>query len=183
MQYDPNENVGTTGGAMGSTTGGALGGAATGASTDASTADVGTTRQGAGYGAETREGHDRLGKARERASELKASLADKLEQGASKLRERRTHRAGDGAALEAGAATGAGAGTYENRGEATLDRASESLAHGMESTARWVRDADLNKVRGDVEQQVRSNPGRALLVAVGVGYLLGKIFRGGGNRM
>jgi hypothetical protein len=52
----------------------------------------------------------------------------------------------------------------------------DKAAAGLEGAADWLRNGDL---KGDIERQVRENPGRTLLVALGVGYLLGKAFRGG----
>jgi ElaB/YqjD/DUF883 family membrane-anchored ribosome-binding protein len=170
MQYDPNENIGSIGGtagAGGASTGGSFGGS------DFATdrAEPESTLNRAGDTAK-----DKLGQAREKASDMKATLADKLEAGAHKLRERRQG--------SASGVSGAEGSQYGAQSDATLDRATQSLATGMESTANWVRNADLNQMRTNVEQQVKSNPGRALLVAVGVGYVLGKILRGGGgNRM
>jgi hypothetical protein len=46
----------------------------------------------------------------------------------------------------------------------------------MQSTADWLRDADLDSMREGVERQVKEHPGRSLLIAVGLGYLLGKAF-------
>ncbi len=50
----------------------------------------------------------------------------------------------------------------------------DSVARGMTKSADWLRNGDL---KGDIERQVKENPGRTLLVALGVGYLLGKAFR------
>ena len=189
MQYDPNENVGTSGSSFGNANDtssvGSTGPASETTSGSASTASTGTglSSGDTGYRRDQTTG----GKAREKASQLKATLADKLEHGAQRIRDR-------AASHQSGQQTGA-AGTPAYR-ESTpkidrtldrtldrrLDRASESLAHGMESTANWVRNADLDKMKGDVEKQVRANPGRALLVAVGLGYLLGKVLRGGRPR-
>ena len=47
----------------------------------------------------------------------------------------------------------------------------------MESSAEWLRDADVDKIKAGVEKQVKEHPGRTLLVALGAGYLLGKAFR------
>lgn len=106
------------------------------------------------------------GTAREKAGELKSSLADKLEQGADKLRSR------GGSASFAGAA-GDGSVAMDNR----ADQITTRLAGGMQGTAEWLREADLENMRVGIERQVRENPGRSLLVAVGLGYLLGKAFR------
>src|SRR5688572_12165814 len=158
---------GTSGtGGFGSTSGasagaGGLGGTSTGGTSglkDRAANLSGTARERAGEFA---------GTAREKASELKSTLADKLEQGADKLRSR-----GGSSASFAGAA-GDGSVAMENR----ADQLTSRLAGGMQGTAEWLREADLENMRVGIERQVRENPGRSLLVAVGLGYLLGKAFR------
>jgi hypothetical protein len=47
----------------------------------------------------------------------------------------------------------------------------------MQATADWLRDADLDNLRSGLERQVKEHPGRTLLLAVGLGYLVGKAFR------
>ena len=54
------------------------------------------------------------------------------------------------------------------------NRQAEKIAEGMDATAKWLREGDLKET---VQEQARSNPGRTLLVALGVGYLLGKALR------
>ena len=51
------------------------------------------------------------------------------------------------------------------------------VAGGMDATASWLREADLDSLRVSIEAQVKEHPGRTLLIAVGVGYLLGKALR------
>lgn len=109
---------------------------------------------------------EQFGKGKDKAVEMKSSLestlAQKLETGAQKLRSR---SASTGGAAYAGV-DGATAGASEQ-----VDRYGASLATGMERTADWLRDGDL---KATVEQQVRQSPGRTLLIALGVGYLIGK---------
>jgi len=38
--------------------------------------------------------------------------------------------------------------------------------------------SDLRSVRDEFEHQVRARPGRALLIALGVGYVIGRVLRG-----
>ena len=163
-------SVAGTGGAAGSTgsTGSGYGSAGSTSGDFAGGQDQSRLQQGKEKAKET------LGQVRERAGELKATLADKLEAGAERLRQRSTSGS-TGSATLAGA-TGDGGSTAV----ATDDRmakVSGAVAGGMESTARWIRDADMNTIRTDVEQQVKEHPGRTLLIALGVGYLLGKAFR------
>jgi hypothetical protein len=58
-----------------------------------------------------------------------------------------------------------------------MTQVADKVAGGMQSTANWVRNADLETVKGDIERQVKEHPARTLLVAVGLGYVLGKAFR------
>jgi hypothetical protein len=109
---------------------------------------------------------------RDRAGTLKDSLADALESGADKLRSR-------GAAVTPGSPTLAGETGTTNI--ATADgRAvdvSQKVATGMQATADWLRETDLDGLKTSVERQVKEHPGRTLLIAVGLGYLLGKALR------
>ena len=56
-----------------------------------------------------------------------------------------------------------------------MNQMQDSVARGMNASADWLRNGDL---KADIEKQVRDNPGRTLLITLGVGYLLGKAFRG-----
>src|SRR5688572_32119098 len=49
----------------------------------------------------------------------------------------------------------------------------------VKDKARELRTklADRRDVRADIERQVRDNPGRTLLIALAVGFVLGKAFR------
>ena len=58
-----------------------------------------------------------------------------------------------------------------------MSGAATRVAGGMDATANWLRNTDLDRVRVGIEQQVKEHPGRTLLIAVGVGYLLGKALR------
>lgn len=104
---------------------------------------------------------------RERAGNLKDSLADALETGADRLRA----RGGDGQLA------GAGGGSIAMSEDGRVAQVTDRVAGGMQATADWLRDADLDGLKSGVERQVKEHPGRTLLIAVGVGYLLGKAFR------
>ena len=108
---------------------------------------------------------------RDRAGSLKNTLADALESGAEKLR---TQGAGGGQIAGASATGGSTAmvGDGNRLGEAT-----NQLAGGLQASADWLRDADLDGLKSGIERQVKEHPGRTLAVAVGLGYLLGKALR------
>jgi hypothetical protein len=106
---------------------------------------------------------------RDRAGTLKDSLVDALESGADKLRQR-----GQGGGGQLAGSTGSSSlAMSDGRASQVTDR----VAGGMQSTADWLRDADLDNMRLGIERQVKEHPGRTLLIAVGLGYLLGKAFR------
>ena len=105
---------------------------------------------------------------RDRAGNMKNSLADMLESGADKLRQRASN---DGQL--AGATTAGSTTVSDGRVAQVTDR----VATGMSATADFLRDADLDSMRSGIERQVKEHPGRTLLMAVGLGYLIGKAVR------
>jgi ElaB/YqjD/DUF883 family membrane-anchored ribosome-binding protein len=105
---------------------------------------------------------------RDRAAGAKDSLADMLESGAEKLRQ----RSGDGS-LAGVSATGGATAVADDR----VTQVTTKVAGGMDATADWLRDADLDSLKASVETQVKDHPGRTLLIAAGLGYLLGKALR------
>jgi hypothetical protein len=195
-----NDNFGNVGGTSGAGQGGTTGGAAGGtggyggASSFGGTSDVGGSSGGfsapgggTGGGMTGSEGaagladrakdaageaKDRLSDAgstvRDRAGQAKNSLADALEAGADRLRNR-------GGQQLAGS-TGYGDSSVTTDGGRVAE-IGERVAGGLQSSADWLREADIDGLRQGVEKQVRENPGRTLLIAVGLGYLLGKAFR------
>jgi hypothetical protein len=107
---------------------------------------------------------ERLGQAKEKASQLKSTLADKLEAGANSLRQ-----------SQGGAQQFAGANGATADGSDQMAQLRTTGAAAMQKTAEFLRTGDL---RTTVEEQMRTNPGRTLLIAVGLGYVLGKAIRG-----
>ena len=103
---------------------------------------------------------------KEKASNIPAMLADGLEAGAQALRHQRS----------ATSDTTAGSSvTVAN--DSSIAAVTDTLASGMQSSADWLRDADLDQLKAGVEKQVKEHPARSLLVALGAGYLIGKAFR------
>ena len=103
---------------------------------------------------------------KQKASGIPALLADGLQAGAQALRQRT-------ASSDAAVAGSSVAVTSDTNIAAVTD----TLASGMESSAEWIRDADLDKLKQGVEKQVKEHPARSLLVALGAGYLIGKALR------
>lgn len=101
---------------------------------------------------------------RGRAAGIPAMLADGLQAGADALRQRRST-----------VSTGSSVTALVN--DPAIAAVSDSLATGMQSSAEWLRDADLGKLKDGVEKQVKEHPARTLFVALGAGFLLGKVLR------
>jgi hypothetical protein len=108
---------------------------------------------------------------RDKAGTWKNSLADALESGAEKLRTQ-----GAGGGQLAGASATGGSDTMVADGS-RVQGATNQIAGGMQASADWLRDADLDSMKSGLERQVKEHPGRTLAIAVGVGYLLGKAIR------
>ena len=109
---------------------------------------------------------------RDKAGSLKTSLADALESGAERLRQ----QGAGGGQLAGAAATGDSAGMISTETNRMAD-VSNQVAGGLQASADWLRDADLDGLKSGLERQVKEHPGRTLAVAVGLGYLLGKAIR------
>jgi ElaB/YqjD/DUF883 family membrane-anchored ribosome-binding protein len=109
---------------------------------------------------------------RDKAGSLKASLADALESGAERLRQ----QGAGGGQIAGAAATGGSSGMISSDTNRLAD-VSNQVAGGLQASADWLRDADLDGMRTGLERQVKEHPGRTLAVAVGLGYLLGKAIR------
>jgi ElaB/YqjD/DUF883 family membrane-anchored ribosome-binding protein len=109
---------------------------------------------------------------RDKAGNLKSSLADALESGAEKLRQQ-----GAGGGQFAGAAATGGSSEMVADQSNRLADVSNQVAGGLQASADWLRDADIDGLKSGLERQVKEHPGRTLAVAVGLGYLLGKAIR------
>ena len=103
---------------------------------------------------------------KDKASGIPAMLADGLQAGAEALRHR---RASTEVTVEGSSVAIAS--------DPTIAAVTDTLASGMQSSADWLRDADIDKLKEGVEKQVKEHPARSLLVALGAGYLIGKVLR------
>ena len=103
---------------------------------------------------------------KDKASGLPSIIADGLEAGANALRQNRA---------PAGGTTGGSSVALTT--DSSIEAVTDTLASGMQSSADWIRDADMDKIKAGVEKQVKEHPARTLLVALGAGYLIGKALR------
>lgn len=102
-----------------------------------------------------------------KASAIPSMIADGLEAGAEALRQRKTSTS---------VATTPGS-SVTVADDSSIAAVTDTLASGMQSSAEWLRDADIDKLKQGVEKQVKEHPARSLLVALGAGYLIGKALR------
>jgi hypothetical protein len=102
---------------------------------------------------------------KDKASSLPAIIADGLESGAKALRQKRT--SGETAT----------SGSVALANDSSIAAVTDTLATGMQSSADWLREADVEALKSGVEKQVKEHPARSLLIALGAGYLIGKAFR------
>lgn len=167
MERDSNDmTYGSTTG-QGATTGGSMGGTVGSQSAGGTTDNVMDKAKDLAGNAQEKLA-DVGSTVREKTAGAKDSLADMLESGADRLRQRMGTGQMAGATADGSVSIGS-----DNR----VSQISGKLASGMDATADWLRDADLDNMRSAVERQVREHPGRTLLIAAGLGYLIGKAFR------
>ena len=152
-------------------------GAGTGANVGGSTGTTDQSQtQGHGLGDRARDlagsTQDRLAdvghQVRDKAGQAKNSLVGALEAGADRLRQR-----AHGGQFAGATSDGSVAVADQGRLAPVADR----VAGGMQATADWLRDADLDSLKSGIERQVKEHPGRSLLIALGLGYVIGKAFR------
>jgi rubrerythrin len=150
---------------------------------------------GAGEGLEI----DLLNKLRERGNQAGhaiENLGDRAKERAGELGERARERAGE-LGERARERVGSALGTARLRTADGLERAADRLeemaseadgqprlggaahrvADGMDGTADYLRTADGERVRSDLEGMVRANPARTLLGTFAVGFVIGRILR------
>lgn len=59
-------------------------------------------------------------------------------------------------------------------GEGRVHDLADAAAERVSATTDYFRNTDPRRMRSDVEKLVRSNPGPAMLIAVTVGFLIGR---------
>jgi hypothetical protein len=100
-----------------------------------------------------------MGKAQEFAStaskrvdEATAALGERVRSAGSTIRERGPH-------------------------DGMLGSAAGTVAESLEQTGRYIQEEGLVGMAEDVTELIRRNPIPAMLVGIGIGYMLAKVFR------
>ena len=70
------------------------------------------------------------------------------------------------------------AATGENEEAGRFGREREYMGNAYNNVRERVEDVDMGAVLDQVRTYVRSNPGKALLISVGVGFAIGLLLRG-----
>ncbi len=61
--------------------------------------------------------------------------------------------------------------------ESPVSRYMQDAVHAFEGVKNYFQTRDTSQMKHDLETRVRENPLAAVAVSVGIGYLLGKMFR------
>jgi len=105
-------------------------------------------------------------KAQEKARELGQAAADKVDE----------KRGGAADALH-GASTAIHEKADNLPGGGKVSEMAHAAADKMDSAANYVQEHDTKEMMADVESLIRRHPAQSLLVAAGVGFLVGRAFR------
>jgi hypothetical protein len=96
------------------------------------------------------------GAGRSTFDQIKSTVADKLHSAADALHEKSSQPGREREGLS----------NYGHRAAGWLDR-----------SADYIEDLNADQLKTDIKNQVRSHPGRALLIAGAAGLILGALFR------
>lgn len=77
------------------------------------------------------------------------------------------------------AGAGGSEGADEGGASGRFGRARDFMGSTYNNMREKVEDVDFGAVTDQVRTYVRSNPGKALLISVGVGFVIGLLLRGG----
>jgi ElaB/YqjD/DUF883 family membrane-anchored ribosome-binding protein len=98
---------------------------------------------------------------------------------ATKIKERATETADKAMDTTAGGMESA-ADTIREKFEGQggiQEKAGTTVASGMERTAEYLREHDTQAVLSDVEAYVKNHPAQALVGAVALGFVIGRVMR------
>jgi len=117
---------------------------------------------------------DAAGTAYDKASEFASQAADKASDVASKAGEK-----ADNAAASVGGGLKSLAGSVRENAphSGMLGTASEKVAETLESGGRYLEDKGLSGMADDVAGLIKRNPIPAVLIGIGIGYLIARSTR------
>jgi len=110
----------------------------------------------------------------DKAKQAASSVADKARDVASGLGQK-----AEGAAEAVGSGMQSLAGTIRDRGPqgGMLGGAASGVASALDSSGRYLEEQGLSGIADDVTNLIRRNPIPAMLIGVGLGFLLARLTR------
>jgi len=133
------------------------------------------------------KGRDAAGHAGEAVSHAASAVGQAVTQKAGEVASNIGHKAGEVAsnighkAEDATSAVGSGMQTLADKvrdntpNQGMLGSASRGVADAIDSAGKYVEDKNLSGMMDDVTGLVKRNPIPALLVGLGVGFLIGRV--------
>jgi ElaB/YqjD/DUF883 family membrane-anchored ribosome-binding protein len=111
------------------------------------------------------------------AARMKQTVVDSANQATSKIADlgRRTVSQIDSTREPIAYTLDKSASSLHETGDSAA-RAAHATADKLQSTAQYVRQNDVQSMMGDVTDLAKQYPGQCLAVAVGIGFLLGRLF-------
>jgi ElaB/YqjD/DUF883 family membrane-anchored ribosome-binding protein len=79
--------------------------------------------------------------------------------------------------LETGEAAARSEAGRESIMDAARARLQASTSRAVDVSSDYLRTHDLDEMRGDLEREIRTHPLRSIALALGAGYVLGKLLR------
>jgi len=151
----------------------------------------------------TKQANENLDRARDEASKSADRVKEAADKGMDKMRDAASHagNALGSAATAAENALSSAASTVGHKAEGAvssvgtglqslgekvrekapdsglLGKGADTVASAMEQTGKYIEDRNLSGMTEDVTNLIRRNPIPALLVGLGVGFLLGQLVR------
>jgi len=117
----------------------------------------------------------------QKAQELAQAAGQKVQDAGHRIQDAAAsvgHRAEDATAALGNRIQSAAGNVRENLPhEGFLGKASEAVADTLDQTGRYIEERNLRGMGEDITQVIRRNPIPSVLVAVGLGYLLGRTLR------
>jgi len=127
--------------------------------------------------------------AADKAKEAASSVGDMVSQAASSVGKTASDMASQAASTVGKTAenltSSAGAGlrnlgdTLSDKGphEGMLGSASQAVASTLKEGGKYIQDAGLSGMADDLTEVIRRNPVPAVLVGIGIGFLIGRVLR------
>jgi len=113
-----------------------------------------------------------------KAKETAADAMDKVRQTASSFGETASKKVGEATSAVGGGMKNLGEKIRENMpNEGYLGQASRSVASSLEEGGKYLANEGLSGLADDVGAVIKRNPLPAVLVGIGLGFLIGRILR------